>query len=412
MKKPIYLYVTPFFPSPKSWRGGYCYDAVKALMLTGRYDVRVLLPGTGPDYEYNGVKVARFRVRHLPCGLAPFVFARFNKRAFLSKINLLGIDWRDVAVCHVHTMQCAIYCEAAKRCSPNTKVLLQHHCSGPVRLQSGRLGVVPIHATLLYLYYRRLCASVDAQVFVSKKSQETFGKFFKGAPEDPWHDIRESLWFGRWLKSLPCRKAIVAYNGVDDAVFNEQGRKPHAGFVIGCVANFQPLKDHMTLLRAFTEVVRQIPDAKLRLVGSGETLDECIRFAEKNCPAGTVSFEKEVDHLALPEFYRSLDLFVLPSRLEGFCCSYMEAVGCGTPVMGCRGVSLEEVIPEGDRANWLVAPCDSHELAKKIIAYYAEHKDFKLTQSMRIGNLAARFLDDVAALDTKFDNLTRGLIDC
>lgn len=392
MKKPIYLYVTPFFPSPKSWRGGYCYDAVKALMRTGQYDVRVLVPGAGPDYEYNGVKVGRFPARQLPCGLAPFLFARFNKRAFLSKIRQTGINWCDVEICHVHTMQCAVYCEAAKEASAGAKVLLQHHCSGPVRLQTGRLGVLPIHATLLYLYYCRLCASVDAQVFVSKKSQETFGKFFKGAPEEPWHDIRDQLWLGRWLKPLPCQKAIVAYNGIDDTVFNERGRKAHEGFVIGCVANFQPLKDHMTLLRAFAEVVRKIPGTKLRLVGSGETLDACKRFAETNCPKGTVSFEQEVDHLSLPEFYRSLDLFVLPSRLEGFCCSYMEAVGCGTPVMGCRGVSLEEVIPDAERVNWLVTPRDSHELAQKIIAYQAERKDFRLTQSMRIDDLVECFL--------------------
>ena len=398
MMKPIYLYVTPFFPSPRSWRGGYCYDAVKALMRTGQYDVRVLVPGAGPDYEYNGVKVGRFQIRQLPFGLAPFVFARFNRRAFLAKIRQLGIDWCDVKICHVHTIQGAACCEAAKRESPATKVLLQHHCSGPVRLHAGRLGVLPIHATLLYVHYCRLCSFADVHVFVSKKSQETYGKFFNGAPEKGWRDIRTQLLLGRWMKPLPCKKAIVAYNGIDGAVFNERGRKPHEGFVIGCVANFQPLKDHVTLLRAFVEVVRQIPDAKLRLVGSGETLDACKRFAETNCPEGTVSFEQEVDHLALPEFYRSLDLFVLPSRFEGFCCAYMEAVGCGTPAMGCKGVSLEEVIPEDERANWLVAPCDSHELAQKIIAYYRKRSEFRLIQSMKIDDLIGQFLSDIARL--------------
>ena len=43
--KRIYLFVTPFFPSPESWRGGYCLDAAQALIRDGRFDVRVFVPG-------------------------------------------------------------------------------------------------------------------------------------------------------------------------------------------------------------------------------------------------------------------------------------------------------------------------------------------------------------------------------
>lgn len=32
MHKPIYLFVSPFFPTPESWRGGFCYDMARALV--------------------------------------------------------------------------------------------------------------------------------------------------------------------------------------------------------------------------------------------------------------------------------------------------------------------------------------------------------------------------------------------
>ena len=40
--KPIYVIVTPYFPSARCWRGSYCYDFAVALMRLGEYDVHYL----------------------------------------------------------------------------------------------------------------------------------------------------------------------------------------------------------------------------------------------------------------------------------------------------------------------------------------------------------------------------------
>jgi hypothetical protein len=62
MSRPVYLYMTPFFPSPKTWTGGFCLDAVKALKADGRYEVVVMTAEDfGGDYEIDGVKVFQFR---------------------------------------------------------------------------------------------------------------------------------------------------------------------------------------------------------------------------------------------------------------------------------------------------------------------------------------------------------------
>ena len=101
--KPIYVIVTPYFPSARCWRGSYCYDFAVALMRLGEYDVRVLRPGSGVDYEYQGVKVYTFRQWRLPSATFPFLFARHNRTAFLRKLNDIGVDIAKVAVCHAHS---------------------------------------------------------------------------------------------------------------------------------------------------------------------------------------------------------------------------------------------------------------------------------------------------------------------
>ena len=84
--KPIYLFVTPFFPSPESWRGGFCLDAAQALIRDGRFNVRVFVPGTGPDYEVEGVRVYRFPRTILRGELAPFLVDGRNARAFVRRV--------------------------------------------------------------------------------------------------------------------------------------------------------------------------------------------------------------------------------------------------------------------------------------------------------------------------------------
>ncbi len=55
--KPIYLVITPFFPSAQSFRGPYVYDQVKAIMCDGRYRVIVMMPDSWMhkvgEYEYR-----------------------------------------------------------------------------------------------------------------------------------------------------------------------------------------------------------------------------------------------------------------------------------------------------------------------------------------------------------------------
>lgn len=398
MNLPVYLYITPFFPSADDWRGGYCYDAVKALQRLGKYDVRVLKPGAGLDYEYGGVKVCQFASYQLPCGLLPFLNYRRNVRSFVRKLAEIGIAASQVKVCHCHVLECAPYAVAFKRLNPDALTLLHHHSISMVNLRSGRLGVILGHATLLYFYYRWLCERIDAHVFVSEKSRHSYARVFRTTPESEFVDLKDTLLFGWFFRPFKVPRSFVFYNGYDPELYHPALNARHdvSSFTIGCVANFQPLKDHLTLLKAVVLIRDKIPNLKVKLVGSGETKPMCEQFVRERGLEQIVEFLPEVDHVHMPDFYRSLDLFVLPSRLEGFCCAFVEAAACGVPVIGCKTISLAEVVPEEQQERWLMDPLDAKGLSERIVSCCQQRVKFAFNRSLDINELWHDFVERIS----------------
>jgi hypothetical protein len=185
--KPIYLVVTPFFPSPETWRGAYCYDFVKALMRVGKYDVRVFVPGNGPDYDYQGVHVYRFSINMLPSNVFPFLFNRWNQRSFINKVKSVGIDINNVAVCHGHTANFSIYPLAVKRENPRCLTLLHHHDPQSYGLNNGRLSHYWLYNLIQFPILRRFHEQMDVHVFISRAVKRSF----LNAPNAMWTQYDE-----------------------------------------------------------------------------------------------------------------------------------------------------------------------------------------------------------------------------
>ena len=372
MTRPLYLYVTPFFPGPETWRGAYSLDFVRALARLGPYDVRVFVPGRGPDYEVGGVRVCRFREWRLPSMMFPLLFARRNGAAFLRALRARGIDPADVAVCHANTAPYAPYALAVRRANPAALALLHHHFLDSYGLALGRaLRRCCLHKLLHYFLFRRVHARLDGHVFVSEAARRAFLAVPDASWTD-WPDYRRQMRGLAWCPSPTVRATCVLRNGVDTDRFTPDGRIPHAGLVIGCVANLTEQKDPLTLLRALDLARDDLGDWRLRLIGTGPLLRACRDFVRERGLGDRVAFEAERDHDALPAFFRALDLFVLPSRFESFGCVCAEAAACGTPFVACRGAGAAELLPPEDRDHWLVPPHDPAALAEALRRFARE----------------------------------------
>jgi glycosyltransferase involved in cell wall biosynthesis len=121
------------------------------------------------------------------------------------------------------------------------------------------------------------------------------------------------------------------YNGVDPANFPMLDGEPEEP-VISWAGRVDPIKDLETLLRAFSLVHKEMPEAKLRLFGSPPKgresyLERCQALAAELGIAEAATFEGHLDNVHLA--YEAGRIVVLSSVSERFPYSLIEAMTCG-----------------------------------------------------------------------------------
>ncbi len=128
-------------------------------------------------------------------------------------------------------------------------------------------------------------------------------------------------------------------------------------FHIGYAGGLLPEKGLDLLLRA---CVGLEGNWRLTLVGSGEELEALRKLAFEGGIEDRVTLGVRLPSAEMPDFYRSLDLLVLPSLTrpnwkEQFGRVLIEAMACGVPVLGSDSGEIPHVIgsagvifPEGD----------------------------------------------------------------
>jgi len=214
-----------------------------------------------------------------------------------------------------------------------------------------------------------------------------------------------------WLENVirvPTAKTSQIYNGIDSGKFKAacgvESNRQHskAGrpdeFVVGTVGRLDPIKDHLTLLRAFDVLVRRLrgkPELQLVIVGSGEMRQELEQLVRDWKIEPRVSFTGSTDDVAT--LLRSFDLFVLPSMNEGISNTILEAMATGLPVVASAVGGNAELVVDGVSGS-LFQCGNSEELADRI-QEYIEDRSLRCAQG-KAGR--ARAVDDFG-LETMTD---------
>lgn len=400
MSKPIYIYITPFFPEPGRHYGSYGYDFVQALKRNSDYDVRVFVPGKGNDYDFEGCHVYRFPVKHLPSAILPFLFENFNRQSFLKALIRVGIKVQDIAFCHGNTAAFSIYPLAVKSTNPRCLTLLHHHSLDAFGLRLGKFRHFWLHKVINFFKVRSLYEQIDCHIFISEACRNSTIRF----PDTQWSEYADYRRLGRGLgffRPAAIKKYVILWNGVDTRKFNSLGRLPHntsSRFVIGCVGNFIEVKDHITLIKAIEMLKFEIPSLRLDILGTngvGKYCRDAKLYVERNGLSDIVRFLPNVSQDKMPDFYRSWDLLVMPSYFEGFGCVYLESWACGTPFIACKGQGIEDVLSENERGKWLCNPHDAMDVAKKIKECSLYTYPQILRKDVSIDSLVAEYVEKI-----------------
>lgn len=389
-----YICVTPFFPSPCSWRGAYVFDQVKAIQRNSDYDVMVFKPGV-EDYEMEGIRVYGIKTFQTRSFLFEGIFDSINARHFLKRVKELDININAIKFVHCHTCHFTAFGLALKGLNDKIKVLIQYHDLDPFTVRNGLLSTNPINSNYRARSAMRLLRKVDLHVCISEPCKDNLLAFPKPRAEEQDEKYLSVLRTIIGQKPLNPKSVFVLNNGVDLSVFKPKKYKREDGlFRIGCIANFVELKGHMTLLKAFQLLVNKgYKDMRLSLLGTGPTRLECENFAEQTGISSYIEWPQEVSHECLPDYYHSLDLYAMPSSFEGFGCVYTEAAACGVPFVGCYNNGAAECIVPEERDKWLIEPGDYFKLADIIERQYLYRYSQYLCKSYDIDSLVSQYLD-------------------
>jgi len=205
------------------------------------------------------------------------------------------------------------------------------------------------------------CKHADVVIAVSEKTKADLVQLLKVHPE----------------------KITVLYQGCDDIFGVKQSAEKIAEvsakyqlpeqYILN-VGTIEPRKNLMLLAKAFLFLPK---DTRLVIIGKQGNYFERVReYIVQHKLADRVLFIANVSFADLPAIYQGAQLFVYPSRYEGFGIPVLEALVSGVPAIAAKGSCLEEA---GGPDSLYVDPDDETDLTEKIRLVL---DDEKLRQTM------------------------------
>ncbi len=131
-------------------------------------------------------------------------------------------------------------------------------------------------------------------------------------------------------------------------------------FRILFVGRIGQLKGIRYLLDAYTQL--NLPQAELWLCGRMIGTESLLQQYD-------VKYLGHIPHRQLQEIYNQVDVFVLPTLLEGFSQVCIEAMACGKPVITTPNSGLQGILRDG-QDGFIVPIRDVEVLAKKLLYLY------------------------------------------
>lgn len=107
-------------------------------------------------------------------------------------------------------------------------------------------------------------------------------------------------------------------------------------------------KGYDAVLRVLPSLIDELPNIRYVLAGQGPERDRIARVVANTGLDDHVRLPGFVADDDLPDLYRASDVFVLPSEKEGFGIVFLEAIGCGIPVVGRDAGGIPDALLDGE----------------------------------------------------------------
>jgi glycosyltransferase involved in cell wall biosynthesis len=146
--------------------------------------------------------------------------------------------------------------------------------------------------------------------------------------------------------------------GLITSIMNGQS----SNYKIGTIGRLVPQKNYPTLFNAFSNVLKSMPNLDLYVVGEGYLQKDLIELSKSLGINDKVHWLGKTEYIK--EFLSKIDLFILPSKYEGFGLVLLEAMVAKKPIIAANNSAIPEVL--GKTYEGLFSTGNVNALAQQI----------------------------------------------
>ncbi|MBU2529693.1 MAG: glycosyltransferase family 4 protein [Elusimicrobia bacterium] len=151
------------------------------------------------------------------------------------------------------------------------------------------------------------------------------------------------------------------------------------------LSKYDKYKGYDNVILAVKELIVDIPDVKYILGGFGDDIARIKNLIKCNELDDRVMLTGFISDAELIDYYNLCDIFVMPSKKEGFGIVFIEALACGKPVIaGNKDGSVDALL--NGKIGTLIDPDNVEEISQAILNIFTENTDSSLINPKYLRN--------------------------
>lgn len=176
-------------------------------------------------------------------------------------------------------------------------------------------------------------------------------------------------------QKIDSARVVIVPWAIDPQLLKRNGHASHtprqlpAGKILLTVGRMdasEQLKGIDDVIRVLPSLMKKVPGTSYVIVGDGDDRPRLQRLAEEMKVEKQVHFIGSPGDQELMRYYDACDIFVMPSRQEGFGLVFLEAMACGKPVIGGSYGGATDVVVD-NVTGFLVSHGDVSSLEDRLV---------------------------------------------
>lgn len=195
--------------------------------------------------------------------------------------------------------------------------------------------------------------------------------------------------------SFPMTRTLVTPNGISMNA-DRKTKFSHEHCKVVFVGRLVAQKGILDLLHVWKEIVKDHENVELEIWGSGDLKKELITLSEELGLNNAINFRDHVTDVASK--LKDMDIFVLPSYLEGNSNAILEAMAAGLPVVSTRVGGTAMLV--GEDGGRLLYKAGDREMLRRHLSHLIESAETRRELGEKMYSRVLKYFDINSVADT------------